>query len=312
MKKIIYIVSVLLITFMSACDELPDEQFDKKVNLIKNGWVDMNLEILADNIIEIPVNISVSGTSKNEKTVEVVLDTISKLLSDYNFEKYRNETELYYNLVPAEALSFSKDVVIPAGEEQVNTIVKVDLNKLTNRYGDYVLPIGIKSTSEYSVGNSNYSTGLYHIVLTNRFSGNYGADIAVMKLRPNGASILTDKTSVANKSLYAISNNECFFYAGQYNRNSLGRDKFIVKLKIDNEEISLSGVNPDLGLEITALDSIPKVSYTIERNREDNRYVTLTTKIDLSYVFMDLGLEKPEKRRAAGLMSNSRSVLKEQ
>lgn len=318
MKKAIYIcISVLIVAFTQSCDQLPEELFEKKIYLVKNGWLDWELNIPNSGTIEISVPVGVSGTSENDKDITVKLGLDQEALATYNYERYRTDTDLYYAEIPQEALAFPENVVINAKQDIAHAVVKIDVSKLTNRYADYVLPLKIESVSEYET-NPDYSTGLYHIVFTNKFSGSYSGNMSVTKVRVNGSNDETDKISIGNKVLYAVSPDECFFYAGKYDRNTRGREKFVVTVKMGEEisgssakKVLLDQFNPDLDIKYwyNKFDSISTVENNSVPHPNDNRYEMQTTMFDLSYTFMDLGLETPQRYRLLGKMSRIKQVL---
>lgn len=314
MKKIIYtFFALLIVMFVSqSCDSLPEELFEKDVYLVKNGWIDLELNITETGIIEIPIAVGVSGTSQNSKTVKVGLDIASDLLSNYNYDKYRAETDLYYTELPEEAFTLSREIVISAGEDIATTTLRIDMSKLSDKYADYVLPLTINSTSEYVLGEAVRCNVLYHIVFKNKFSGTYSGSLQGYKVRNNGNNDESDKVSIGKKTLYAISPDECFFYAGKYDRETKGRNNTIVTIRVNElDEVTLDSPNPDLDIRYYDNTDEPlSVSYTYDIDYADYRYINVKTQFELSYTFMDLILETPARYRLSGKMSRSESVLK--
>jgi len=324
MKKILFIcVSALTLILTYSCnDGLSDELFEKTVLLTKNGWSDQNLTIPDSGIIEVPLVLSVNGTTSNDKVVTVGVAFDPDTLYDFNFEKYRAQTALYYTQVPTDAVAFTDTtLVIPAGENSVVSKLFFDFNKVTDKYADYVIPVSIKSTSAYSIAGGRYGKALLHVKLKNSFSGDYSGDLIVYRTLPDStgmSNVLTNDVSnamtVSRKSFYAISSNKCYFFAGSIDRTGDNRRNYIVNMSVlknaaGGDSIALDSPNPDLGLiqEPGAKMEISSVPFD-----NDNRYKTVTTTITLSYLFRDLTstLETKPMLRAQGSVQMSRKELK--
>ncbi|MFV0417459.1 MAG: BT_3044 domain-containing protein [Dysgonomonas sp.] len=309
MKKILFIcISILALSLNYSCnDELDDELFEKFVLLTQNGWIDQNLEITSTGLIEIPLVVSVNGTSDNDKTIAVGVKFDPDTLSGYNFEKYRNQTSLYYSELPSGAISFN-DETITIGSNALKGIsnMTLDLNKVADKYADYVVPVMIENTSEYRVAEDKYSKSLIHIVLKNSFSGNYTGEIGVYKTKSDGSNDTNNKFTVSTKTFYAISDDQCYFYAGQYDRTKTERNNFIVNITInDDETISMDSPNSDLNLK----QEKASVEITSEPHPTDNRYEIVTTILTLQYTFKDLSLDDRPVVRAQGSVSMRQNVL---
>jgi Domain of unknown function (DUF1735). len=324
MKRILLICisAITLILTYSCNDGLSEELFKKTVLLTNNGWIDQSMTITDSGIIEVPLVLSINGTSGNEKTVTVGVTFDSDTLYDYNFEKYRAQTGLYYIQVPTDAVSFADSVLtIPAGDNSVVSKLYFDLNKVTNKYADYVIPVAIKSASAYSVANGKYGKALLHVKLNNSFSGDYSGDIIVYKTNANTTGknngYTTDASnalSVGSKSFYAISSNKCYFFAGKMGRTDDDRSKYIVNMSIlknvaGGDSIVLDSPNPDLNL---IQESGAKIDISSVPFENDNRYKTVTTMITLNYLFRDLASTSTTKSmlRAQGTVSMTQKVLK--
>ena len=98
MKKIFIYAAVLfgICSFTSCDNNIADEQFTKMVLLTKNGVQDYNIEFTGEGQVELKLPISINGTSKNDRDVTVRLIEDADTLKDYNFERFRNRTALYY------------------------------------------------------------------------------------------------------------------------------------------------------------------------------------------------------------------------
>ncbi|WP_108821601.1 BT_3987 domain-containing protein [Dysgonomonas sp. Marseille-P4361] len=309
--KIFLILFVAIIAPMTSCnDELDYELFTKNVYLTTNGWEELRVKIQeGTNTVTIPLSVSINGTTGNDQEVKVSLKYDMDTLDKYNFEKYREQPELYYTALPENVYSFGEDhLVIKSGEIKAITYLTIDLNKVDDKYADYVLPLSIESTSGYSIAKSAYSKVLYHLNLENSFSGNYSGTIDIFKTKSNGDNDKDSKLSINNKSFYAISDRVCYFYAGQFDRSSAVRDDFIITINLDDDNlVTLHSPNTELDVKLE--------SYTykvdIEPNLNDKRYETHNISINLKYTYKDLtDLDKPIMR-AEGTVATVKQILKE-
>ncbi|WP_423130173.1 BT_3044 domain-containing protein [Gaoshiqia sp. Z1-71] len=311
MRKIALICSaVFLLALPYSChDELDDELFEKVVLLTKNGWIDQELYLNESGRIDIPVVVSVNGTSGNNIPVDVQVRLAPDTLSNYNFEKYRNQTGLYYEQPEEDALAFKDETIrIPAGELYGVSSLTLDLDKLSDRYADYVIPLEIASTSAYKTAAAGYSKALVHLVFKNSFSGNYSGEIAVYKTKADGSNDTGNRLTVAVKSLYALSGRQCYFYAGQFDRSSIDRDQFIVDLDLSEDNgVSLS--SPNAGINLIMEEGSVEVS-TVDHTT-DNRYMIVTTTLKLKYTFIDVSSSDQPVLRAEGTISMNQQALKE-
>jgi len=308
MKKILYIcISILTLGFVYSCnDDLDDELFEKFVLLTNNGWIDQSLEITESGIIEIPIVVSVNGTSDNNKTIAVSVDFDSDTLQEYNFEKYRNQTALYYSEVPSGSISFNdQTITIPSGSLKGVSALTLDLNKITNKYGDYVVPVTITKTSEFQVAKSAYSKALLHIELKNSWSGNYSGDLNIYKTKDNGDNDTSNKITVGTKTFYAVSDQQCYFYAGQFDRTKSERNDFIVDVTIDDDG-NIAMESPNAELEFKQENA--SVEYTVEAHQTDNRYNIVTTILYMKYTYKDLTASDKPVLRAEGTVSMRQNV----
>lgn len=308
MRKILYIISVLMLIVINySCTEgLPDEQFEKLVLLTKNGWIDQKVDLssISSGSVEIPVVVSISGTSTNAQNVSVDLDFDAEGLALYNFDKYKEQTGLYYTLIPADVISIeNSSLEIEAKKDQGLTTLKLDLSKIEDKYQDYVIPIQITNVSKYALASSDYTNALYHLELKNNFSGNYSGGITVYMTKGNAEfNDVDQKVTIANKALYALSDTMSYFYAGPINRSSANRDYYIINAIYSNDTLSLESPNP-------ALDLVPEsilMTVSKKQNSSDHRYEDVTTTLDMTYKFTDIS---SDRLRAQGLVSMTQSVL---
>ena len=141
--------------------------------------------------------------------------------------------------------------------------------------------------------------------LKNDYSGTYTGSTIIYKTK--GTAEINDeeqKVTISNKVLYALTDSTCYFYAGQIDRSSTDRDKYIVNVTFHkNGTITMNSA-------ITALKFVLEnitMSVVKKDNTSDNRYENVVTTLDMTYKFTDLA---SNRLRSDGLVSMSQQVLK--
>ena len=77
----------------------------------------MLLEVAEDNTTILPIYFGVNGTSANDKDICLTMEIDPDTLQKYNWEKYKNQSDLYYKILPAGTYTFDADSwTIPSGE----------------------------------------------------------------------------------------------------------------------------------------------------------------------------------------------------
>lgn len=109
----------------------------------------------------------------NDKDITLTLDVDPDTLERYNWEKYKNQKELYLKLLPEESYTFdASSWTIPSGELNTSAYIKISLDKIKevgSLYNDYVLPLRINSSVGEPIGRSKYTKVLAHIAFKNDF-----------------------------------------------------------------------------------------------------------------------------------------------
>jgi hypothetical protein len=300
MKKYIYrifcgLVPALLILFTttSCSDDLNYELFTKYTYLLKNGWQgDIAMNLTEQNTVNVNVAFGVNGTTSNNKDVNVTLAVDPDTLRDYNFDKNKNDSAAYYTILPADCYQFDKtSYTIPAGQLNAAATVTVDMTKLANNYSiydQYVLPIKIASSDGEVVGPSKYSRALYLINLVNSWSGAYsgtGTLKAIYKKKIGSRyQDITYTGEVSGKRLYAVSNKECYMYAGSYERNTKHHAEFVVRMTMnaDSTITMTSPVDADKFQPISAY-----YTFKFTQNSTDSRKLNRMTVLYTHYKYID-------------------------
>lgn len=303
MRKIIFIcVSALVLMVNFSCnDELNDELFDKYVYFTKNGWQDYNVDVTETGIVEVPISIAVSGTSVNDRDVNVLLAVDADTLNGYNFDKYKYQTDLYYSEFPANCYAFeNENVTILPGSEYVKAKVTIDMNKIEDIYADYVLPLAVKEVSAYTIAKPKNSKLLMRLLFRNNFSGTYSGDGKVVDVTNESKEL-----RVGNKILYAMAANKCYFFAGHKDRNSTDRADYVVTITANPAgDVKLEATNPALNFT----QERAEIEWTRKPHSTDPRFEIVTTELNVQYTYKDLASEDNTIMRYKGSMVMSRNV----
>lgn len=292
MKKYIYrtffgLVPILLILFttISCSDDLNYELFKKYTYLLKNGWQDnIPMKLTDDNKVNLNVAFGVNGTTGNDKNIALSLAVSPDTLNNFNFDKYKNDSAAYYTILPADCYKFDKtSYTIPAGQLSSSAMVTIDMTKLAdnyNIYNQYVLPLKIASSVGELKGPSKYSQALYLLNLENKWSGFYSGS-GMLKANYEGG---TYNKEVSGKQLYAISNKECYMYAGPYERDSKHHGDFVIKMKMNNDgSIIMTFLNDSDNFE--PIKAYYKFKFT--QNITDSRKLNRLTVFYTHYKYID-------------------------
>lgn len=295
---------------LSSCnDQLSDELFEKRTYLVENGWKDYQLEVADDNTALLPVYFGINGTSGNDKDITMTIEVDPDTLERYNWDKYKNQKDLYYKLLPEESYTFDADSwTIPKGELNASAYVKISLDKIKevgSLYNDYVLPFRISSSTGEPVGRSKYTKVLAHIAFKNDFSGQYTGKGIIKQV---GTSYTTDITTT---TLYAINPNTCYMFAGEKTREKTADYlNYVIEItKDDDGSIVLD--SPAEGLVFNPYSSKLSRKYTL--NYGDDRYYIEITTVDFSYEYMDSTLGRdPLPMNFQGSFTMTKNVWKYQ
>ncbi len=242
MRKLNSYLCILLVTIMTGCNELPDEQFEKYAIIIKNGYHEWELSYKGEEEMTVCVSVALSGTSILKEDVEAELAVMPANLEEYNFDKFRYDETSYYQLLPEDCYELeSNKVIIPAGEEYGLLPVKFKIEKM-NKYHNYILPLEIVSVSKYSIGKNDYNKALMNVVLKNDYSGKYSRTLELNS--SEGGMLIT-----GDQMLRTIDANTCYFTAAYLDKES-EKEYYNINMIVNSDStLTLTAVNPDIELE---------------------------------------------------------------
>ena len=121
MKKILYILFVLLTVSFTACnDEWTKEQYKQMVSIKSSpssqGVTWRNVRYTKDGKVTYNVPIIISGSTENKMNRDIHFAIDPDTLAILNKEKFGDREELYFKLLPEQYYSFPETLTIPAGQ----------------------------------------------------------------------------------------------------------------------------------------------------------------------------------------------------
>jgi hypothetical protein len=270
----------LLTVFLCACnDEWEDEQYVKEVAFVRSGYVETYLNTATeDGIVHYKIPIEVSGSTENDRDVEVTIALDPDTLQAYNELNYFLRTDLYYRILEPQYYEFrSMKTTIPAGESVGYIDVDFHINDL-DLVEKYILPLQITETSVYKPSpRKHYRRSLMRIIPFNDYSGVYsgtGAEIYNVTDTVSGASIKMN-VSIPERDMRFINSSTLFFYAGLTDETALDRSLYKIRVTfgdgVTNADGSIEGP-VTLTADSAAIRFKPYLAdckYTIESKMDD-------------------------------------------
>ncbi len=318
MKNIFLYAIALFGIWMSSCDNLPDEQFEKYVIMSRNGFQTRSFEYQKSGFGTTDIAISVSGTSviSHDISVKVAIDETA--LYNYNFDNFREDVTLYYTLLPADSYELGSEMVtIQAGHEYGLLPVKVDLAKLDMKK-NYVLPLTIVSTSDYSVGPVKYATILMNVVLENGFSGEYAASAKIRDYtiyRDESDPKKQEEKQTFNfsgvRNLFVLDDKTCYLYGGNVSEESVARDKYRIQVVINPDStLTLTSMNPDIEFIQQNTGTTPgsRSNYIVIRDTIINSNAGIVTRLQLDYRYTNHDPLFPEDFAFRGTLTQTKEL----
>ena len=212
MKKICKLLAAATACFALFCscnDEWEGEQYEKYVSFVKCGVDNAKVYFKYDALggekqYRIPV--MVSGSSTNNRDVNVVIALDADTLDAYNYSRFQNRTDLYYQLLPEDKYNFPKmSGVIPKGADVGYVDVNFQFQGLDLKH-EYILPLQITEASDLAPNpRKYYKKTLMNVVLFNDYSGTYNiaGDLFVLNSGGNkdGEAIMVETVPYAHLTL---------------------------------------------------------------------------------------------------------------
>lgn len=312
MKKTIIFLLAVAASFTACDNNLEDELFIKHVLINQNGFREYDLNYVDVSVRDTIITVAVNGSSKLDRDIKVDLAINPDTLAGYNWERFRNDHSLYYELLPEECYSFNGEgVVIKAGTEYTDIPISFNLDKI-DKDKSFILPISIVSTSEYKIGDPDYSTILMNIVLSNSYTGNYSLSGTIREVA-TGDFIDVRST----RTLRVVDPNTVSLYVGNISERATNRENYRMNMTVNADStLTFTPLHPDI-IEIIRdepnLD--PKnprnkilVERTIDVQNSHKSYVVTTFYMYYNYIDKTDPAD-PIEMRWEGTCSRTKTVL---
>lgn len=310
MKKIIF--ALCAVAAITACsNKMNQEIFTKKVFLVQNGFQEFEMNFTENAIVDTTISVGVSGTGFITEDLKVSLKVNPDTLAGYNWERFRNDESLYYELLPEDCYRVkTENITIKAG--QTLTTIPITFNLiLMDREKSYVLPLEIADASGYELAEPQYRTVLLNIVPSNEFSGPYNLSGKISEVGTDDATDIR-----MTRTFRAESRNTVSLYAGSTAENVDNREDYRILLKVNADstlavyamhanKIDLRYDEPNLDIE-SPVNRI-RVVETYDTQNSHRKFVT--TYYYLQYNYIDYTLPEPAEMRWEGTASRTRTVL---
>lgn len=310
MKKIF--LALCALAALAACTQsLNQEIFTKKVYLVQNGFQELELNFTENSIVDTTISVAVSGTVLTSEDVAVTMKVNADTLAGYNWDRFRNDRSMYYELLPEDCYTFKKEgIVIKAGEPLATIPITFNLI-LIDKDKKYVLPLEIATTSVYELAEPRYRTVLINVICANEYSGAYSLSGRIIEVSAN------DQTDIRmTRTLRAEGKSIVSLFAGSTAENMDNREDYRMLLKVNADstltlrashpdKISIKADEPNLDIE-SPVNRI-RVVETFDTQNSHRKFVT--TYYYLRYNFTDYTLPDPVEMRWEGQASRTRTVL---
>ena len=243
-KRNLYLSLALAVLTLGqqSCDNLPDEQFDKYVLMTRNGFIDREIVYNASGKATTEVSVSVSGSSDVAHDVEVEVEVYPDTLDQYNFEKFRTDSASYYDLAEHYTIPNPK-LTIRKGEAYGVFDVVFDVKQM-DKYKDFVLPLRIKSASDYLVSPKASRVMLMHILYIN-----------------------------LNRTLSVIDEQTCFTYIGNIETTDENKADYRLEISVNPTDSLITLNAPGLDLQQEPSDRQNLKNVMVEDETEQRLYL---------------------------------------
>ena len=247
----------------------------------------------AEAITSYDLPIYISGSTENDRTLNVHVVHDPDTLNTLNIEQFNTRKELFYTDM-AEFATFDEVTTIPSGVHQKMLTIKLDFRNadFVNRY---VLPLSIEEKPEYGYQRNprkNYAKALLRILPYTLFSGSYeSGNLHFYLVQKDGTDEAQAGALLYPVQLYAIDETTAFFYAGNNDENRLDRAKYKVYAHFEYNEgsdnvgtVTFTADNPELNFSAE-----PASFRIVETDDAVESYVrrrTITIQ-DIDYHFTD-------------------------
>ena len=201
---------------------------------------------------------AVSGTNPIDRDVNIVVEKDEELLTEYNYNNYRDETDKYaHGLNEVDYILSSSSVTIKMGTEFKNQVGKLPITLKTSVLENlsvdsiYFIPFRIKEASPYEI-NEDKRNVLYRIYKKNQYASQR-KNTFYSSIGYIGSAFFT-----STKVVQPLSYNKIRVYVGGQvystsdTKETINKNAMIITVNEDNT-VTMSPYSTEGGLKVTTL-----------------------------------------------------------
>ncbi len=252
MKKYIsYFILLGTVLLGGACnDEWEDEIYRKDIGLKavvnSEGVTNVYLPYKANGEVTYQLPVIVGGSKMNDSDLDIQIAVDPDTLNSLNEARWKHRKDLYYLPLHRKFYELpSPTCRIEAGSSVGLYDIKFKFANL-NLAEKWVLPLTIVDGPGYDANpRKNYRKALLRVMPYNDYSGPYAATNMDVYIEDNTSPMTSDK-----RTMYVVSENQCFFYAGVISEELIEREKYKVILTFNEDgTIDAAPADPDNEME---------------------------------------------------------------
>ena len=201
---------------------------------------------------------AVSGTNPIDRDVNIVVEKDEELLTEYNYNTYRDETDKYaHGLNEVDYILSSSSVTIKMGTEFKNQVGKLPITLKTSVLENlsvdsiYFIPFRIKEASPYEI-NEDKRNVLYRIYKKNQYASQRKNTFY------NSIGYIGSAFFTSTKVVQPLSYNKIRVYVGGQvystsdTKETINKNAMIITVNEDNT-VTMSPYSTEGGLKVTTL-----------------------------------------------------------
>lgn len=201
---------------------------------------------------------AVSGTNPIDRDVNIVVEKDEELLTEYNYNNYRDETDKYaHGLNEVDYILSSSSVTIKMGTEFKNQVGKLPITLKTSVLENlsvdsiYFIPFRIKEASPYEI-NEDKRNVLYRIYKKNQYASQRKNTFY------NSIGYIGSAFFTSTKVVQPLSYNKIRVYVGGQvystsdTKETINKNVMIITVNEDNT-VTMSPYSTEGGLKVTTL-----------------------------------------------------------
>ena len=313
MKKYIAYCLLAAATLLAACnDNFVEEVWRNDIGLKaiinSQGVTNVYLRYSKNGEVTYQLPVIVGGSVDNARDIDVKIGVDPDTLPALNEARWKLRTDLYFRQLEDKHYEFETPVChIPAGQSTGTFDIKFKFSGL-DLVDKWVLPLTILDDPSYQANpRKNYRKALLRVMPFNDYSGSYSSTSMNVYISDNKNPMVTD-----SRTLFVVSENQCFFYAGVISEELIDREKYKVVLTFNEDgTLGVAAADPknEMGLQV---QGTPTWSSRVRKDDVssyiDHHYIT----VNLEYSYNDVttyanqGYKIPY--RAQGTMTMERKI----